>query len=261
VSVLLTLPHSVQIAAAFMLGACFGSFANVLIHRLPRDESIAWPRSYCPRCGDTIPSLLNIPIVAYAVLRGRCRNCRARISPRYPFVEALMGVLFVALLLHNGPSGRLLIDFCVATALVAITFIDAEHQIIPNAITYPGMLVALPCAWLVPPPTLLNAAIGMGVGGGMMWSVASFYQWRTGRLGLGFGDVKLIAMLGGFLGLQGVLGVVVLGSLMGLVHGMVVIALRGGGRQTQIPFGPALALAGMFHLFEPELLPHLLAQP
>jgi leader peptidase (prepilin peptidase) / N-methyltransferase len=253
-----TLPQSFLIAVAFVLGCCMGSFANVLIHRLPRDESIAWPRSYCPRCGDTIPALLNIPVVAYLVLRGRCRNCRARISARYPIVEALTGVLFVLLLLHTGPSWRLLINFVLATALIAITFIDAEHQIIPNAITYPGIAVALPLAWLVPPPTLLNASLGMGIGYGMMWSVATFYHWRTGRMGLGFGDVKLIAMLGGFLGLQTVLGILVLGSLMGLAHGMAVIALRGGGRQTQIPFGPALALAGILHLFDPELLPRLL---
>jgi len=258
VSAILTLPYGFQIAAAFLLGACMGSFANVLIHRLPRDESIAWPRSYCPRCGYTIPALLNIPIAAYLALGGRCRNCRARISLRYPFIEALTGLLFVALLLHNGPSERLLVQLGLATALIAITFIDAEHQIIPNAITYPGMLIALPLAWLVPPPALLNAGLGMGIGGGMMWGVASFYHWRTGRLGLGFGDVKLIAMLGGFMGLQAVLGVLVLGSLMGLVHGMAVIAVRGGGRQTQIPFGPALAIAGMLHLFEPEILPRVL---
>lgn len=252
------IPLGYWIAFAFLFGASVGSFLNVVIHRVPQGLSIVTPRSRCPDCGESIPGWANVPLLSYAVLRGRCRGCQASISPRYPIVEAATALLFVALLLVHGASARLPVDWAVGAALIAVALIDWDHQVIPDAITLPGIGVGLACAWLLPPPVWWDALLGVVIAGGMMWALSAFYRWRTGRTGLGMGDVKLVAMLGGFLGLQAALGILVLGSLLGLAHGAALIALRGGGRQTRIPFGPALAAAGVIHLFDPALVSRVL---
>jgi leader peptidase (prepilin peptidase)/N-methyltransferase len=228
VTAFLELSDSALLGLAFVFGACIGSFLNVVIF-------------------------------SYALLLGRCRGCGARISPRYPLVEAATGLLFAALLAHGGLDWNLPVRWLLAAALLAIAFIDYEHHIIPNAITYPGIPLGLVVSFLLPVPDWREALAGVLIAGGMMWAISAFYQWRTGRVGLGMGDVKLVAMLGGFLGIQAALGIMVLGSLLGLVHGLVMIGVTGGGRHTQIPFGPALALAGIVHLFDPLLLPRLLS--
>jgi leader peptidase (prepilin peptidase) / N-methyltransferase len=252
-------------AFAFTLGAIVGSFLNVVIHRVPRGESIVHPRSRCPRCSSPIAAWANVPILSWLALRGRCFHCKAPISARYPAVEALTGVLFVVALLFGEAGPRVLVDWALFSALVAITFIDIDHKIIPDVITLPGMVIGIVVAWLCPPstwetelPFLANAALGLVLGGGLLWGIAAFYEWRTGEIGLGFGDVKLVAMLGAFLGFQAVLGVIVLGSLLGIAHAVAVLALRGGGRKTQIPFGPALAAAGAIHVLSPALVTRLL---
>ena len=249
------LPSGLLYASAFVLGAVIGSFVNVLIYRLPRSQSVVRPRSRCPVCGHTIPAWANIPILSYVALRGRCSACKTRISPRYVVVEAVCGLLFVAVLWHFGPEPRLLVGCALCAALLAVIFIDAEHQIIPNSITFPGIPLGLVCAWLLPtPPALLDAVLGVLLVGGMMWGVAAGYEFLTGRIVLGMGDVKLVAMLGAFLGLQAALSVLVVGSLLGLGQALVMMAFKRAGRYTRIPFGPALALAGILHLFEPDLL-------
>ena len=255
------MPLAYVIGFTAIFGAAVGSFLNVVIHRLPREESIVRPRSLCPACGDPIPAWANLPIVSYVLLRGRCRQCRAPISPRYPSVEALTGALFVAVLLLEPPGIRLVAHWALVAALVAITFIDLEHQIIPNVITLPGIAAGLVLSVVAPPPAgwleapgFLNALLGAAVAGGLMWAVAAVYERVQGEIGLGMGDVKLVAMLGAFLGLEAALGILVLGSLLGLAHGLGQIAIRGGGRRTRIPFGPALALAGVAHLFRADLL-------
>jgi len=253
------LPESVLLGAAFAFGACIGSFLNVVIYRVPRDMSVVRPRSSCPHCEWVIPGWANVPVISYVLLLGRCRGCGARISPRYPIVEAVTGLLFVALLAHGGLDWQLPVRWALAAALLAVAFIDYEHHIIPNAITYPGIPLGLLLSFFLPAPDWREALAGVAIAGGMMWAISAFYQWRTGRVGLGMGDVKLVAMLGGFLGIQAALGTMVLGSLLGLVHGLVMIGVTRGGRHTQIPFGPALALAGIVHLFDPLLLPHLLS--
>lgn len=257
-SPLAVIPAGYAVAFAFALGASVGSFVNVVIHRLPRDESIVRPRSRCPACRAPIPAWANVPLVSYALLRGRCRSCGARISARYPLVEALTGALFVALLWTDASLVRLLAHWGLAAALVAVAFIDLDHHVIPNQITYPGMALGAALALLAPPPHWLDAVAGFAVGGGLLWALAAGYQRLRGRIGLGFGDVKLVAMLGTFLGLDATLGTLVLGSVIGLVYGAAQLAIRGGGRDTPIPFGPALALAGLVHLFQPRLLSPLL---
>lgn len=256
--VLAQIPLGYWIAFAFLLGASVGSFLNVVIHRVPQGLSVVTPRSRCPDCGWSIPGWANVPLVSYALLRGRCRGCQGAISPRYPLVEALVAGLFVALLLWHGPGPRLPVDWALAAALVAIAFIDWDHQVIPDAITMPGIAIGLACSLLMPPPIWLDSLAGVVVVGGMMWGLSAFYRWRSGRTGLGMGDVKLVAMLAAFLGLQPALGILVLGSLLGLIHGVILIGLVGGGRRTRIPFGPALALAGLLHLFDPALVSRVL---
>ena len=247
-------PLAFAIGFSAALGSVIGSFLNVVIHRLPRNESLVHPRSRCPKCGDQIPGWLNVPILSWIALRGRCRCCKAPISPRYPAVEALTALLFVALALLEPLGARLVAHWALAAALVAVTFIDLEHQIIPNSITFPGIALGLALSFVAPPPGWLDAGLGVVVGGGLMWAVSAFYEWRTGQIGLGMGDVKLVAMLGAFLGVEAALGIMVLSSLLGLVYGLGYIATHGGGRRTRIPFGPALAVAGLVHLFVPDLL-------
>src|SRR5262245_36081032 len=166
----------------FALGSAIGSFLNVVIYRVPRDESIVRPGSHCPRCQTPIPAWANIPIVAWLALRGRCRSCREPISPRYLLVEALTGAVFLALYLHDGLEPRLPADWALAAALIAVAFIDLDHQIVPNVITYPGVVLAFAVAWFLPPPWwisetvpfIASAALGALVGGGMMLGISRY---------------------------------------------------------------------------------------
>jgi leader peptidase (prepilin peptidase)/N-methyltransferase len=265
------LPRWYQLGASFVLGVCVGSFLNVVVYRLPRGESIVRPRSRCPACGWSLPAWANVPLVSYAALRGRCASCRAPISPRYPLVELATGLLFLALTrrwLEWGLAPRLFVDQALAAALLAISLIDWERQIIPNAITYPGIALGLLLAWLVPPPPyvpgaltgFLDAVLALVVAGGAMWALSAGYERLRGQIGLGMGDVKLVAMLGTFLGLENTLGILVLGSLLGLLVALGLIWLRGTGLRTRIPFGPALAAAALVALFLPGWLPGVLAR-
>jgi leader peptidase (prepilin peptidase)/N-methyltransferase len=247
----------------FALGACIGSFLNVVVWRLPRGESLVRPRSRCPGCGAAIPAWANVPLLSYVALRGRCRACGAPISLRYPLIEALTGATFVAFLLVHGPGLRLLVDWALASALIAVIFIDLDHHIIPNSITLPGLGLGLGLALFAPQLGVgfRDALLGALVIGGALWAVSAGYEHFRGQIGLGMGDVKLMAMLGSFLGLYGALGTLLVGSLLGIAYGGVMIATKGPGRGTHIPFGPGLALAGLLFLFEPDLLQRFLVQP
>lgn len=248
------IPGPLQLGIVFALGAIIGSFLNVVVWRLPRNESVVRPRSYCPACSKPIPLLWNIPLLSWLLLRGRCRNCSAWISVQYPLLELATALLFVSLFLHQGPGLRMVAGWIVGSILIAAAYIDGQHKIIPNELTLPAIPVGLVLAWLAPPPGLLEAGVGALVVGGLLWGIAAAYERVTGRVGLGLGDVKLMTMLACFLGLEPTLGVLVLGSLLGIAQAGVVVAFRGGGRLTTIPFGPALAAAGLFHLVAPSLV-------
>ena len=259
----LGIPAPVLTAFAFVLGACIGSFLNVVVWRLPRGESLVAPGSHCPACDAAIPFWANVPLLSYVLLRGRCRACRARISPRYPLIEALTGAVFAALLLAHGPSARLGVDWALAAALIAVAFIDIDHQIIPNAITLPGVAIGLLVSLVAPQLGVdwRDALLGVVCIGGALWAISAGYEKASGKIGLGMGDVKLVAMLASFLGLEAALGVLILGSLVGIAYGVAILLWVRGGRNTRIPFGPALALAGLVFVFQPNLLDRFLVRP
>lgn len=227
---------------AFVIGAIFGSFANVLIHRLPLGESIVAPPSHCPACRTPIAPWDNVPILSFLLLGGRCRACRAPISVRYVLVEILMGALAVAVVARFGPTLEAVRFGLLAFLLLVIVWTDIEHGIIPNAITYPGIVLGLACSAAVGSGlSALEAAVGAAAVF-IAISVAS-------RGGMGGGDVKLAAMMGAFLGGPAIIVALFLAVALGAIAGITLIALRLRTRKQTIPFGPALAVGALIAVF------------
>jgi len=232
----------------FVFGAVIGSFLNVCIYRIQREESIVWPGSRCPTCGASIAFYDNLPIVSFLLLLGRCRTCRAPISWRYPLVEALNGTGYVLLLRQFGLTWPTLIYALFFSALVVVTFIDLDIQIIPDVISLPGIAIGLAVSyWL--PQGFVNSLIGCLVGGGFFWLVAELGARILKQEAMGGGDIKLIAMVGAFVGWHNVLLTIFLASLSGAAVGLLFMAVKGWGRKTPIPFGPFLALGAVLSLF------------
>lgn len=235
---------------SFLFGLALGSFLNVCIYRIPLKKSIVRPGSSCPGCGAEIRFYDNIPILSYLLLWGRCRQCRARISIRYPLVEMTVGLLSVLLFMQFGPSATYLFMLLFTAALIAIAFIDLEHKIIPDVISLPGLLAGLvfsffPCAGISP----LDALIGAVGGGGFLFGVGTLFEKVTGREGMGGGDVKLLAMIGAWMGWKALPFVVLLSSLTGAVIGVISLLLAKKDMRSRIPFGPFLALGALGFLF------------
>jgi leader peptidase (prepilin peptidase)/N-methyltransferase len=273
-----TVPRPVLAGAALLLGLAVGSFLNVVIHRLPRDESVVFPGSHCPACGTPLRWFDNLPLLSYVLLRGRCRACRAAISWRYPAIELVTGVLFAVIALRHGADPMTPVWWAFAAALVAAAAIDFDHRIIPDEISLGGLVVAL---LLVPVvrtasggdfvPALASSLLGAVLGGGLFWLVGfvharisvalgrEFAHWPgegqplpTPRNldywiwfpGIGFGDVKLLAMIGAVLGPFGVLQTILAASLAGLALGSVWAAVT-RSFQTPFGFGPAIAVGAL----------------
>lgn len=232
---------------AFVFGACFGSFANVIIYRLPRGEALTG-RSYCYKCGKTIPWYHNIPVFSYFVLRGRCSACQASFSLRYPLVEFTMAALFAAVVAFYGLSWLSLEYLIFVFGLVTASFIDFDHMILPDEITLGGLVLALVGAALNPERAFLEALIGCVVGGGILWLIAYIYYVFTGREGLGGGDIKLLAWLGAVLGWKAIPFVILSSSVLGSVVGLMASKKTEDGLKTMIPFGPFLALGAILYL-------------
>jgi leader peptidase (prepilin peptidase) / N-methyltransferase len=352
----LDLPLSFYAVSAFVLGLIFGSFLNVVIHRVPRGESIVFPGSHCGACGAPIKAFDNIPLLSYALLGGRCRSCRARISFLYPTVELCAGLVFAAIVFKTGPSWEALLEFAFACVMISLVFIDARHRLLPNAIIYPAFLFALigataraasgarlspefdvsilfpglqsefmpwsaalfggalfaiaaPGFWLLDKldpilfgkyfdeeeddedvgqtsvrptirvtvilgvitaiawaamavflsPTyqpvfedayggLLLASAGALISGGLLWCIRALYFFIRGFEGMGLGDIKMMSVVGAFLGFGGALGALLLGSIIGVIAGLILIYYRGrGGRgfKTPLPFGTCLGVASL----------------
>jgi leader peptidase (prepilin peptidase)/N-methyltransferase len=225
-------------------GLCVGSFLNVCIHRLPERASIVFPASRCPACRHLLAWSDNIPVVSYAALRGRCRYCRVPISIRYPIIEVVTCVVFVLHWQVFGPTPLLAVRLVFACALIVLFAIDLEHQILPNVITLPGIVVGCLSSFIVPPGPVMSLA-GIALGGGLLWGIAeAWYRLRKVEA-MGFGDVKMLAMVGAFLGVKLVVLTFVLSSLIGGVLGVALVATRRGDMATKVPFGTMLAFAAL----------------
>lgn len=259
---------------AGILGAIIGSFLNVVIHRVPLEESIVFPNSRCPSCGATIAFYDNVPILSYAVLGAKCRNCKTHISIRYPAVELLTAALFVAVAWHDGMSVALPFDLVFVAALLALVFIDAEHMILPNVITYPGIVFAVVARLVIPfltgtphfddLPSLINgpfdglpiwvaslggALLGALVGGGSLWLMGWIWEKLRGVEAMGLGDVKMMFMVGAYLGWRLTILTIFVGVLSGSIIGVLLMARqRERNMQMLLPFGIFLGIGAVVSL-------------
>lgn len=226
-----------------------GSFLNVCIIRLPKGESIVIPGSHCPQCHTPIRFYDNIPLISFILLGGRCRYCKKTISLQYPLVEGMTAIFSLFVFLRYGPSWSYLLYFSFVAALIVITVIDLFHQIIPDVISLPGIGVGLLGTLIPSHITFLNSLMGVLLGGGSLFLVATAYQWLFKREGMGGGDVKLLAMIGAFLGWESVILTILFSSLIGSITGILFIALKGKNFRYAIPFGPFLSLGAVIALF------------
>lgn len=234
--------------AATLFGAVVGSFLNVVIHRLPRGESLSFPPSHCPRCDTPIRPWDNVPVVSYLLLRGRCRGCAGPISWRYPLVELAMAGLSLGAWLRFGPSAPFGVYFVFLAGLVAITGIDFDHKIIPDSLSLGGTVLGLAASFVT--GVGWQASLGGALlGGGLLLAVALGYYAVTRREGMGLGDAKLLAAIGAFLGWQAVLFTVFVSSVVGSVVGLSMAGLQRSDLRFEVPYGPFLALGAVLYLF------------
>jgi len=241
-------------ASLFVLGLAVGSFLNVVIYRLPREESVAWPASHCTTCNRPLSWYENIPVVSWAVLRGRCRTCRSRISVQYPIVELITGVLFGGAYFAFGLTPLLPVRILFACAMIVLFAIDLEHQILPNEITLPGIAIGFLCALFLP-PGWTSSLIGLLAGGLFPFLVAEAYLRIRKREGMGMGDFKMLAMVGSFLGWPLVWVTLILSCLLGIVIGGGALLVSRRGMDTRIPFGTFIAVAALVCAFaEPSVI-------
>jgi leader peptidase (prepilin peptidase)/N-methyltransferase len=264
-------PPAFGYVLAGVFGAIIGSFLNVVIHRVPLEESIVFPNSRCPSCGAVIAFYDNVPVLSWVMLGAKCRGCKERISFRYPAVELLTAVLFVAVAMHDGLSVALPFDLVFVSALVALIFIDAEHMILPNAITYPGMVFAVVARLAIPylsgnwhfddlpslsqgafsglpvwVTSLAGAAIGALIGGGSLWLMGWTWEKLRGIEAMGLGDVKMMFMVGAYLGWRLTILTIFVGVLSGSIIGVLMMARqRDRNMQMLLPFGIFLGLGAI----------------
>jgi leader peptidase (prepilin peptidase)/N-methyltransferase len=237
-------PDAATVPLLLAIGLVVGSFLNVCIHRLPRDESLAWPASHCTSCNRPLRWYENVPVASWAILRGRCRTCRAPISARYPIVEIVTGILFVAAYYAFGLTPLLPVRILFACAMVVLFAIDLEHQILPNEITLPGIVVGLAISFFLP-PGWKSSLMGLLIGGLFPFLVAEAYLRVRGREGMGMGDFKMLAMVGAFLGWPLVWITLILSCVLGIVIGGGALAVSRRGLATRIPFGTFIAIAAL----------------
>ncbi len=232
-----------------VVGTCIGSFLNVCIYRLPVSESIVFPKSKCPKCSQPIRWYDNIPVLSYIMLRGRCRECRVRIPVRYTVVEITTGLCALAVYKSYGLTLPAICYFIFIAALIVVIFIDIDHKIIPNTITLPGIPICFLLSFGIPDVTWKASLIGILAGGGSLFLVAKGYQIVTHKDGMGGGDIKLLAMMGAFIGWQGVLFTIYVSSILGTVVGVIVMIAAGKNFKYAIPFGPFLSIGAITYIF------------
>jgi len=239
---------ALAVAFAVLAGLVIGSFLNVVAHRLPRKESLVRPPSRCPRCGTPIKPYDNVPVLSWLLLRGRCRSCGEPIPARYPLVELATGLLYGAVVLVKDDAVDIALGLLLVTALVPIVLIDLEHRLIPNAITLPAAIAGAVAILLLDTDFIVEALIAAAAAGGFFMLAAVLYP-----RGMGMGDVKLAALLGLYLG-RAVGPALFAALILGVLVGAAIIARKGAvaGRKTAVPFGPFLALGGIFGFFAGE---------
>lgn len=229
------------VTLAAVVGAVIGSFLNVCIYRLPLGKSIVWPASACESCGRELSWFENLPVVSWAALGAKCRTCKAPLSIRHPIIEALTALMFGAAAWYYGPTILLVSRLVFGCALIVLFAIDLEHHLLPNAITLPGIVVGLAFS-VVTEPGWLASLIGAVVGGGSLWLIAEAYYRLRHEEGLGMGDVKMLAMIGAFVGWQLTIVTLMMASVAGSVVGVILIASRKGNMKYALPFGTFLAM-------------------
>jgi leader peptidase (prepilin peptidase)/N-methyltransferase len=250
---------TIIIVFSCILGAVVGSFLNVVILRLPAEgESIVFPASRCPKCLQSLKWYDNIPIISFMLLQKKCRYCGAPISWQYPLVELAMALLALALVFKFGFTPALPIYFVFTAALLVVIVIDFYHKIIPDVISLPGIAIGFACSFINPVITWQQSGIGLLVGGGVLYAVAAGYYLFTRREGMGGGDIKLLAMIGAFLGWQSLPFVVFGSSILGAVVGLGAMAKQKKGGKTMIPYGPFLSIAALLYMFYRELINYYL---
>lgn len=247
------LPFPLVLIFALLFGAIVGSFLNVVILRLPsEDESIVYPASHCPQCQHELSWYENIPVISYLMLRGRCKHCREKISLQYPVIELCMALLSAALVQRFGLSWTMVGYFLFCAALLIIIWIDVYHQIIPDVISLPGIVLGFLFSLVSPALNWQDSLIGIFLGGGVLYIIALFYYLWKKQEGMGGGDIKLLAMIGAFLGWQSLPFVIFASSLTGSLIGIFAMIQQGKGGKSRIPFGPFLSLAALAYLFFSE---------
>jgi leader peptidase (prepilin peptidase)/N-methyltransferase len=243
------LPDLLLDVYAALLGLIVGSYLNVVVHRLPRGLSTVAPRSRCPSCGGAIGMRDNLPVVSWLLLRGRCRHCGAVIAWRYPLVEAATALLFVACVERFGASPEALVAALLCSLLLALAAIDAEHLLLPDRLTLPGLVVGLAVQPWIAWGGLVPAVLGAALGAGILLAMWGLWLLLRGEEGLGLGDVKMLAMIGAFLGWKGVLVTLLVASVAGSLVGLALLAGGRAGPRTRLPFGVFLAFGGLVALF------------
>jgi len=246
---------SFMVVYSALFGLSLGSFMNVCIYRIPLKKSIVSPPSSCPNCGERIRFYDNIPLISYLLLLGKCRHCSNPLAWHYPLVEALTGLLSVALFIRYGLSYQYFLFLLFTSVLVTVSFIDLHHKIIPDVLSLSGIVVGLAASFMPGTISWLDSLIGIIAGGGSLFLVAFVYERITGREGMGGGDIKLLAMIGAWLGWRQLYLVVLISSLVGAIVGIAFLLMAGKGFRVRIPFGPFLSLGAMACLFfGPELM-------
>jgi len=242
-----------QLLLGAAIGLCIGSFLNVVIYRVPIGQSIVTPPSRCRKCGYQLQWYDNIPVLSWLFLRGRCRKCGVGVSMQYPIVELITGALFVLVIWMTPPGPLLATRLTLVCILIALFGIDLEHQILPNVITLPGIAIGVLLS-LIAPPGWKDALVGVLLGGGVLYAIAgAYYLWRREE-GMGMGDVKMLAMIGAFLGWKAVLVTLVLSSFAGAIIGVALMAAQRGTMKFALPFGTFLAIGAIVSMFVGEPL-------
>ncbi len=240
--------YGIEIILIFILGLIVGSFSNVCIYRIPRNESIIYPASHCPKCRSNISPKDNIPLLSYILLKGRCRNCKSKIAIQYPIVEFLTGLIYLIIYLIYGLSIQSLIYIILSSALVIIAFIDLNEQIVPDVISLPGIIIGFILSFFVPYISFINSALGVFVGGGIILVIGLAGSVIFKKEAMGGGDVKLAAMIGAFLGWRYIIISLFLGFFLGALAGIILILSKIKSREDVVPFGPFIVLGSFITL-------------